>query len=329
MGREANSRCNQSCTMSPICCLESIFFQVGSHTQSISSCRFPLWTSLQESGCTYLCQTNVLWASIFLVGIPKPFQDSFDLLPQRMTYNWELVWSISYKQKDQMVSLRPNHETRAEWQVMRNLPQNDSEPWNRKAQKSLSWPLCKKDNASLLFTSLLWASNVAVSITITFPCLVQVHWVHTCPFGSESSSSRGTLCPDLPTFFWQFRLDSAASSTNESPDSPFPGSQFLLRSLHSPVLWSACSAGDIPVHYTWGGETVMPLPHSFVHPWLHGAPEEQIIQIHLRALDTACEIHLSPEAKEEGVQERVSAHRNFAIDPRIQPKYLAVWHLII
>ena len=54
-GREANSRCNQSCTMSPICCLESIFFQVGSHTVHLLEEHYSIWPS------TYPIYSNPDW----------------------------------------------------------------------------------------------------------------------------------------------------------------------------------------------------------------------------------------------------------------------------
>lgn len=78
---------------------------------------------------------------------------------------------------------------------------------------------------------------------------------------------QGHLVSVSPTFFWQFRLDGAVLAPKSRLTLPWD--QFLLRSL---TLFScdASSAEEFPVHYTWGGATIMPPPHSFVHPWLHG-----------------------------------------------------------
>lgn len=178
-GREVNSRCNSTAQW-----VHKLFgihsFKLVSHTN---------WSLLQVSSgrnglvgiWVHILMPKLMFSettSFFLVGIPSSPRIPLTYYPREMTYNWELIWSISYKQKGARWSHDPTTETRGlsgkQWG---NLPQNRG--WTEIGKvEVLSWPLCKKkDNASLLLPLLepQWGSVYNEHI----PCLVQVHCWHT------------------------------------------------------------------------------------------------------------------------------------------------------
>lgn len=138
------------------------------------------------------CKTT----SFLLVGIPSSFQGFFDLLSQRIVYNWP----IHYKQgrspaapfKTGLWNQRPG------WQSLRrSAMSNDGEPEMAKPEVPLAAIVQGEGQCPSVFHFTAWAGKCGSAYTeITVPFLLtwSLFTGHTCPFGSGSTSSGGTLC---------------------------------------------------------------------------------------------------------------------------------------
>lgn len=142
-------------------------------------------------------------------------------------------------------------------QMMENLKWQSRRSLSQPCARRRTMPFCiSRYCLSIKVWQCLYRNNY--SILLSWPLFIG----HTCPFGSGSASSGGTLC-----LLSSYNLTLAQCLVFKS-HLPLPLEQVPSQDPHSPVLWFVYIWGHLSLlDLVWGNNHAF---HSFVHPWLHG-----------------------------------------------------------